>query len=123
MAALGEVSHTSSLIAFIDSEVGIDDGKIHDLGAVRTDGSTFHSASAGDFARFIAGCDYVCGHNIIHHDLPHIASALRSECACLKARRLGHLRLNSASRSSLPGAEKLDSLPAARRLMRLPSMV
>lgn len=70
------MGHTSSLIAFIDSEVGVSDKKIHDLGAVRSDGSTFHSASVSSFAQFIAGCDYVCGHNIIHHDLPHIGSAL-----------------------------------------------
>ena len=70
------MGNTASLIACIDSEIGIDDNKIHDLGAVRSDGSTFHSASVGDLARFIAGCDYVCGHNIIHHDLPHINTAL-----------------------------------------------
>lgn len=32
-------------ISFIDSEIGIEDKKIHDLGAVRSDRFEFHGAS------------------------------------------------------------------------------
>lgn len=39
----------SKPIVFIDSEIGADDKKIYDLGAVRNDGATFHSASVHDF--------------------------------------------------------------------------
>jgi len=54
-------------IVFIDSEVGVDDKKIHDLGAVRSsDGATFHSASVGDFCAFISGAEFLCGHNILY---------------------------------------------------------
>ena len=56
-------------IAFIDSEVGINDKKIHDLGAVRNDRATFHSASIQEFSKFIADVEFLCGHNIIHHDM------------------------------------------------------
>lgn len=59
-------------IVFIDSEVGVDDKKIHDLGAVRSDRSTFHSASVQDFCAFISGTEFLCGHNIIHHDMVFI---------------------------------------------------
>lgn len=63
-------------IVFIDSEVGVDDKKIYDLGAVRSDNSTFHSAYMPDFYTFISGSEFICGHNIVHHDLvfikPHI---------------------------------------------------
>ncbi len=60
------------MMVFIDSEIGVDDHKIHDLGAVRSDGAIFHSASVRDFCDFISGAEYLCGHNIIHHDLSFI---------------------------------------------------
>jgi len=67
---------TNKTIAFIDSEISIDDKKILDLGAVRNDGSVFHSGSVKDFCAFISEVEFLCGHNIIHHDMvfikPHI---------------------------------------------------
>ena len=63
-------------IAFIDTEVGIEDKRIHDIGAVRSDGAVFHSSSLRDFAMFISNVDFVCGHNIVHHDLYYINTAL-----------------------------------------------
>ncbi|MDD4125805.1 MAG: RecQ family ATP-dependent DNA helicase, partial [Eubacteriales bacterium] len=63
-------------IVFIDSEIGIDDKKICDLGAVRSDQNTFHGVSVNDFCSFTAMSEYLCGHNIIDHDMkylkPHI---------------------------------------------------
>lgn len=70
-------------IVFIDSEVGVGDKKIHDLGAVRNDRTTFHSASIQDFSKFIDGADFLCGHNIVHHDMayirPHLADEFSAE--------------------------------------------
>lgn len=63
-------------IVFIDTEVGVDDHKIHDMGAIRQDGSCFHGASIRDLAAFVEGADYLCGHNILHHDLKYIRKAL-----------------------------------------------
>ena len=63
-------------IVFIDTEVGVDDHKIHDMGAIRQDGSCFHSASIREFAAFVEGADYLCGHNILHHDLKYIGKSL-----------------------------------------------
>ena len=71
-------------IAFIDSEVGSNDKKIHDLGAVRNDRATFHSASIQEFSKFIADVEFLCGHNIIHHDMayirPHLADSFSAKC-------------------------------------------
>ena len=59
-------------IVFFDTEVGISDEKIHDIGAVSEDGSTFHSSFISDFLSFIDKDVILCGHNIIHHDLKYI---------------------------------------------------
>lgn len=56
-------------IVFIDSEVGVDSGKIKDIGAVKPDGSVFHWFSIREFLSFIRESEFICGHNIIKHDL------------------------------------------------------
>ena len=57
-------------IAFVDTEVGLKDHKIHDIGALRDDGATFHQASQTALNKFLqeGKVDYICGHNLIHHD-------------------------------------------------------
>ncbi len=64
-----------SSLVFIDAETSADTGKILDLGAVREDGARFHKRHLGDFLAFIEGARYVCGHNILRHDLVHIERA------------------------------------------------
>ena len=54
--------------ALIDVEVGMRDHKVHDIGALRHDEAIFHQASQDQLAGFLRGIDYLCGHNIIHHD-------------------------------------------------------
>lgn len=66
------VSHDSSRYAFVDVEVGVKDGKVHDVGALKWDGATFHSANKREAVQFLEGVDYVCGHNIIHHDAKYL---------------------------------------------------
>jgi len=63
-----EAPRDASRYAFIDVEVGVKDKKIHDIGAVRWDGAVFHSADKRALIEFLDGVDYICGHNIIHHD-------------------------------------------------------
>ena len=60
----------SKNIAFVDTEVGLKDHKIHDIGALRDDGATFHQASQTALNKFLqeGKVDYICGHNLIHHD-------------------------------------------------------
>lgn len=52
----------------VDVEVSLSDQKIHDIGALRFDGAIYHGCSKKDLEAFIHDADYVCGHNIIHHD-------------------------------------------------------
>lgn len=62
-------------IIFLDTEVGLDDNRIHDIGAVKPDGNVFHSSSVRDFCAFLEGAEYVCGHNIVHFDLKYLSAA------------------------------------------------
>ena len=66
----------TSLITFIDTEIEPNKGKIFDIGAIKENGSQFHKASLGDFVQFLKGDDYVCGHNILNHDIKYIGKAI-----------------------------------------------
>ena len=58
--------------AIVDVEIGLRDHKIHDIGALRYDGAVYHKSSKEDLFEFLRGTDYVCGHNIIHHDAKYL---------------------------------------------------
>ena len=75
-------------IIFIDIEASSSTHAVYDIGALREDESVLHEpgfrqhtdASASrlrdrltDFAK---GAHYLCGHNIVHHDLPFLADAV-----------------------------------------------
>ncbi|HHX57145.1 MAG TPA: DEAD/DEAH box helicase, partial [Clostridiales bacterium] len=59
-------------IVFIDTEVNPQNNQLLDLGAVKPDNSKFHSASQSEFSKFISDSDYICGHNILAHDIKYI---------------------------------------------------
>ena len=66
-------------IVFVDTEVSTSTEKVNDIGAVRTelpiqssDGLEFHSSSRHAFAEFAKGCTFLCGHNLIDHDIKYI---------------------------------------------------
>ena len=63
-------------IVFVDSEVGLD-GKLLDIGAVK-EGARFHSGSKSQFREFVSGSEYICGHNILEHDLKYIGDIFES---------------------------------------------
>lgn len=65
-------------IAFIDTEVEPKSKKVLDIGSVKGDGSSFHSNSVSDFIRFLNGSEFVCGHNIINHDLKYIQDSINA---------------------------------------------
>lgn len=67
-----EVSRDASKYAIVDCEVGMKDKRVHDIGALRWDGATFHSADKHAMNLFLEGVDFVCGHNIIHHDAKYL---------------------------------------------------
>ena len=58
--------------AFVDVEVGMKDHKVHDIGSLRHDGALFHNANKAELATFLQDIDYVCGHNIVHHDAKYL---------------------------------------------------
>lgn len=58
----------SSRWAMVDVEVGVKDRKIHDIGALRWDGAKYHGTSRDELERMLKDVDFVCGHNIVHHD-------------------------------------------------------
>jgi len=72
---IGEQSNTGS-ITFIDTEIEPDKGKILDIGAIKADGNHFHKSSLTDFVQFLRGSEYVCGHNILNHDIKYVGKAV-----------------------------------------------
>lgn len=68
--------NNTRLITFIDTEIEPNKGKILDIGAIKQNGSQFHKASLGDFVQFLKGDDYVCGHNILNHDIKYIGKTI-----------------------------------------------
>ena len=63
-------------IAFIDTEVEPKRRVILDMGSIKDNGEYFHGRSLVDFTRFLRGTAFVCGHNIIRHDLQYIENSL-----------------------------------------------
>lgn len=64
--------YDTSKFVFIDIETGLKDNNIHDIGALRYDNAIFHEASKDGLFKFIIDVDYICGHNIIHHDAKYL---------------------------------------------------
>ena len=60
------------LWAIVDAEVGMGDRKVHDIGALRHDGAVYHGCAKSDLAGFLRDVEFVCGHNIIHHDARYL---------------------------------------------------
>jgi ATP-dependent DNA helicase RecQ len=58
-------------IAFFDIETN-SKNNILDIGCIKTDDSNFHNGSVHSFMEFVKDSDYLCGHNIHHHDLKHL---------------------------------------------------
>jgi ATP-dependent DNA helicase RecQ len=65
-------------VVFFDLEVS-SEGKIKDIGALYSDGRTFHGGSLEQFCEFVRGAHFVCGHNIFNYDLPFVERSLREK--------------------------------------------
>lgn len=63
-------------IAFIDTEIEPNSGKILDLGGIKNNGEIFHGGSTAAFVQFLKGTRFVCGHNILNHDVKYIRHLL-----------------------------------------------
>lgn len=62
-------------IVFIDTEVDVKSKKILYIGGTTDNGLRLHSNSVSELLSFISQKEYICGHNIIKHDLPYIEKA------------------------------------------------
>ncbi|MCD1259238.1 RecQ family ATP-dependent DNA helicase [Paenibacillus athensensis] len=65
-------------IAFIDTEIEPKTGRIADIGGLLESGRTFHSSSISDFVSFLRGSRFICGHNLLNHDLNYIRHAVQA---------------------------------------------
>ncbi|MBX7052692.1 MAG: RecQ family ATP-dependent DNA helicase [Flavobacteriales bacterium] len=62
-------------IVFIDTEVDPKTSRILDMGAVKDNGNTLHTKKLDELQEFVSDSSFVCGHNIIHHDLVFLSKA------------------------------------------------
>ena len=56
-------------IVFIDTEISETAKKISDIGAITIHSEIFHSNNISVFKNFINNIEFICGHNILKHDL------------------------------------------------------
>lgn len=59
-------------VAFFDIEVSATDKQLLDIGCILSDDSAFHKNQPQEFTQFVAQCDFICGHNIVAHDLTYL---------------------------------------------------
>ena len=59
-------------IVFIDTEIHPQQETIMDMGGIKEDQSSYHGNDIHQFTAFMKGCSFVCGHNVIRHDLKYI---------------------------------------------------
>jgi len=59
-------------IAFFDIELNATGKLLLDIGCVLSDGAGFHKNQPEEFVQFIGQCSFICGHNIIAHDLAYL---------------------------------------------------
>ncbi len=63
-------------LAFIDTEIDPKSGHILDIGAVKDEYVFFHSKSINAFVDFLKGQQFICGHNVLNHDIKYIKKVI-----------------------------------------------
>ena len=58
-----------SRTVFIDTEVDPQTERVYDYGAANSLQDKLHTSSETGFTEFISGSKFICGHNILAHDL------------------------------------------------------
>lgn len=96
-------------IVFIDAEVGATDHKVHDIGALYADGRALHSSQLTLLKDFVRGAEYLCGHNIVHHDVAYLAEALPKGCKLIDTLYLSPLLFPRKPYHKLVKDEKLQT--------------
>ena len=67
-------------LLFFDTEIHGETGKVLDIGAIRSSGVRLHTKNQADFAKFIRGSRFFCGHNILAHDLKYVGKLIQDAC-------------------------------------------
>ena len=96
-------------ILFFDTEIQPESGKLLDIGAVRTDGMQLHTASAAALSDFAKGYPFVCGHNIIAHDLRFVHKSLPAQYLAIDTLCLSPLLFPMRPYHALVKDDKLQS--------------
>ena len=65
-------------IVFFDTEIDSKSGRILDIGAIKNTGSQLHTVKHSEFAAFIRDSNYICGHNIMAHDLKYVGQFIEN---------------------------------------------
>lgn len=65
-------------IVFIDIEVSETSRKVFDYGAAKSKNDYLHTASETEFSGYVSGIEFVCGHNIIEHDLKYCSKLIKT---------------------------------------------
>src|SRR5690606_23789670 len=63
-------------IAFIDAEIDPVSKEILDIGCIRENQEKFHNRSITSFVHFLNGTRFICGHNILNHDLKYLSKKI-----------------------------------------------
>lgn len=63
-------------IVWFDTEVNPQTNTITDIGAIDSQGNSFHNAVKAEFRKFLESADVVCGHNVIAHDLKFVGDCV-----------------------------------------------
>lgn len=74
-----------SNIVFIDTEVDVKSKKILDIGTINDNGESFHKISSTELIKQLNNSNFVCGHNIIEHDLPYLKEYAKFDFSEFKA--------------------------------------
>lgn len=72
-------------IVFIDTEIDVKSKILLDFGGTTASDRSLHSNSIPELLSFIKQYEYICGHNIIKHDLAYIERASQVSLSNLKA--------------------------------------
>ena len=72
-------------IIFIDTEIDVKSKKVLDIGCVTNKGAHFHSNFFSDLVEYITGTNYICGHNILNHDLLYLKRFAKYDFSGLNA--------------------------------------
>lgn len=71
------VQYNALRYAIVDVEIGLEDYKIHDIGALRYDGAVYHKVSKEELFEFFSDVDYIFVVTILFITMLNICSRIK----------------------------------------------